>query len=195
MRAEVVGPADGVVERPAVFGEVEVLDRQAALVVEGVESCQHRARSRRPRAGRRRGAARIRGSPDAAARDRRARAARAGRSPQSATCPVSTSSRRPGTAAWISRTDSIEFTTRRRAARAARPAIDATSAPLRPTSPAHRRGAGVAHHPGCGFGYDVGHPTGSTSDAGSTSTSTSMCSNPISPRAAIALGLGLAPRT
>ena len=149
VRAEVVGPADGVVERPAVFGEVEVLDRQTALVVERRRAVRALRRSRRHRAGRRRGPASDPGFPWRSCTWSACSSSSSGSPPQSATWPVSTSSRRPGTSAWIiASTDSIEFTTRRPTARAAHRATDATSAPPLP----HRRrppcGAGVAHQPG-----------------------------------------------
>src|SRR5438477_7079222 len=90
------------------------------------------------------------------------------------------------TSARNARTESNEFTTApahgsisaRGAARHQRTA--------RSHAPSSRAlGAGVEHQVSTGFGNAVGHPIGSASNAGSLSTSGSMCANP-SARAATA---------
>ena len=135
-------------------------------------------RSRRRRPGRRRGAGCDPGSPGGAARGRRARAARAGRRPsrRRGRCRRAAAGRGPRPA-WRGPS---------RAEQTVAPAHGSRSAPgarrnqrtVRSHMSGPSRGAGVEHQPGCGFGNAVGQPTGSASVAGSTSTTTSMCSNP-----------------
>ena len=133
---EVAGPLLGVFEGPAVFGEVEVLDAEAAV--------GSRARSRRrEHRGEVDDAARVvdvhlrvaAACPGAAARGRRGRAARTDRRPSRRRGRCRRAAAAPGTSARNARTDSVEFTTApAHGSSSASGRGASTSAPRAPTS-------------------------------------------------------------
>ena len=179
MRGEVAGPLLGVVERPAVLGEVEVLDAEAAAVVELRRGGRAPRRSRRRRSGRRRAPACARACPGAAARGRRARAARTGRRPSRRRDRCRRAAAAPGTSARNARTVSAEFTTA--------PAHGSSSAPRRGAPPAHRafphavgpRSARAScTTPAAASGTRSGSRSAARATSGSVPSSGSMCSKP-----------------
>ena len=154
------------------LGQVEVLDREQPAVAERVERARAPRRSRRRRAG---------SSTCTCVWPGRALAqlhvvgvrssSSSGSPPQSATCPVSTSSRRPGTSAQhrahrLARVhDRARPRLEQRAGRGPQP-----PRPQRSHMPSAGRRRGRRAPPGCGFGNAVGQPTGSASVAGSVPT-------------------------
>ena len=115
------------------LGQVEVLDAEAAAVVEPLEPGEHRGEVDDAGSDRRRAPACARACPDAAARGRRGRAARTGRRPSRRRGRCRRAAARPAPRRETRAPRRPSSRPRRPTARAARRARPSTSAPRAPT--------------------------------------------------------------
>ena len=185
-------------ERPAVVGQVEVLDRELARGSRARRGGGAPRRSRRRRVGSSTCTCVRPGAPWRSCTWSASSSSSSGSPPQSATCPVSTSSRSPGTSARNASTRLERVHDRARPRLEQRAAARrATTAPRAPTCRRGRRRARASRtRRRRGFGNAVGQPIGSASVAGSSRRARSMCSNPSArPRRARARRRRRAPRT